>query len=81
LGDIEQLDHHATEQLLKLFRNPPCELRADEQAQMVPVADRLTGHLDQMSVDELVARIERLASPQQRQLLKRLSAILAADGA
>ena len=75
-GNIEQLDRHATEQLLKLFRNPPCELRADEQAQMVPVADQLTGHLDQMSVDELVARIERLSKSQRHQLLARLSAML-----
>lgn len=78
LSDVEQLDRHTTELLLQALRKPPCELRPEDQTQMTPIADRLTAHLDQMSIDELVARIERLSPAQQLQLFKRLSAMVAA---
>lgn len=77
LADIEQLDRHATEQLLQELRDPPCELRSEEQVELAPIFNRLTAHLDQMSMEELFARIERLDEPRQRQLLDRLSALLA----
>ncbi|HRX61972.1 MAG TPA: hypothetical protein P5260_12280 [Candidatus Competibacter sp.] len=76
LGHVERLDRYATEQLLQELRHPPCVLRPEEQAVLAPMISRLTAHLDQMSVDELFARIERLAEPQQRELLARLSALL-----
>ena len=60
LADVEHLDRHATEQLLQELRNPPCELRPEEQATLAPITSRLTAHLDQLSMDELFARIERV---------------------
>lgn len=76
LANIEHLNRHETEQCLQELRRPPCELRPEEQAALVPIINRLTAHLDQLSMDELFARIERLSEPQQRELLARLSAVL-----
>lgn len=76
LDPVEHLDRYATEQLLQELRHPPCVLRPEEQAALAPMISRLTAHLDQMSVDELFARIKRLSEPQQRELLARLSALL-----
>ena len=76
LGDVQELDRHTTEELLQGLQNPPCELRPEEQLQLAPIVSRLTAHLDQMSMDELFARIERLSESQQRQLLTRLSSML-----
>ena len=76
LTDIEQLDHHQTEQLLQELRKPPCELRLEERVKLEPITNQLTDHLDQMSMDELFRRIERLREQHQRQLLERLSTLL-----
>lgn len=76
LGDVQELDRHATEELLQGLQNPPCELRSEEQIQLAPITSHLIAHLDQMSMDELLARIERLSESQQRQLLTRLSDML-----
>jgi len=38
-----------------------------------PVLTSLTAHLDQLSVDEIIGRIERLPVEQQRELLALLS--------
>ena len=76
LGDIEHLDRLATEQLLQELRNPPCPLRPEEQGRLASITRRLTARLDQLSMDELLARIERLSESRQRELLARLSALL-----
>ena len=76
MPDVERLDAHTTERLLEQVRTPPCELRPEEQSQVVPIVLRLTAHLDRLTLDDLFARIERLLEPQQRQLLSRLSALL-----
>jgi hypothetical protein len=76
LDQVEHLDRYATEQLLQELHHPPCVLRPEEQAALAPMISRLTAHLDQMSVDELFARIERLSESQQRELLARLSDLL-----
>ncbi len=76
LGDVEKLDLRETEELLSEIRKPPCELRSDERVKIEPITNLLTAHLDQMSIDDLLARIEQLQEKNQRQLLKRLSALL-----
>ena len=73
LGDVSQLEKYETEQLLKALRNPPDELLPEEQALMQPVMAQLIVHLDQMSMDEIISRIERLPAERQRQLLLLLS--------
>ena len=72
LWDIGTLDLHTTEQLLKVVRNPPCELLPQEQVAVEPVMASLTAHLDQLSVDEIIGRIERLSVERQRQILSLL---------
>ena len=72
LDDVSQLRKSETEQL-KALRHPPDEPLPEEQALMQPVMTRLTAHLDQMSMDEIIARIERLPAERQRQLLGLLS--------
>ena len=44
-------DRHETEQWLKALRQPPDELRPEEQAVLQPIMARLIAHLDQMSID------------------------------
>lgn len=78
LSNVEQLDAHTTQRLLERLRMPPCELRLEEQSQMSPIEMTLTAHLDRLSLDELMTRIERLMEPQQRQIFARLSALLSA---
>ncbi|AFL72856.1 hypothetical protein Thivi_0814 [Thiocystis violascens DSM 198] len=74
LGSMEQIDRHATEELLKTLRGPPDELLPSEKAMLDPVMAALTAHLDQMSMDEIVARIEQLTLERQRKLYQRLAA-------
>ncbi|WP_295400257.1 hypothetical protein [uncultured Thiocystis sp.] len=74
LGPVEQLDRHATEDLLKGLRGPPDGLLPAEKSIVESVRVALTAHLDQMSMDDIVARIERLALERQRQLFELLAA-------
>ncbi|MEJ1487094.1 MAG: hypothetical protein RPU72_01825 [Candidatus Sedimenticola sp. (ex Thyasira tokunagai)] len=76
LVDIKQLGRHTTEELLQDLLDPPCQLRQEERAQLTQITNRLTAHLDQMSMDELFTRIERLSESQQHLLLTRLSTLL-----
>ncbi|MBN2886822.1 MAG: hypothetical protein JXM75_08975, partial [Chromatiaceae bacterium] len=77
LGPIEGLDQAATEQWLKTARQPPVMLGAKEQAALAPIIAALTAHLDQMTVDEIKARIERLPPPRQAELRTWLMSALA----
>jgi hypothetical protein len=65
-----QLSKNEIEQLLKLITNPPVELTLDEKNKIDPIETQLTACLDQLSVDEIVTRIERLPIEAQRQLVK-----------
>ncbi len=76
LTNVEHLDAQMTQRLLDRLRMPPCELRLEEQSQMAPIAAKLTAHLDRLSLDELLTRIEHLLEPQQRLIFERLSALL-----
>lgn len=73
LDAISRLERYETEQLLKALREPPEELLPEEQALIQPIMAQLTAHLDRMSMDEIIARIERLSTERQRQLLSLLS--------
>ena len=73
LWDIDTLELPATEQLLRTLRNPPCELLQQEKAAMESVEASLIAHLDQLSIDEIIGRIERLPVGRQRELLALLS--------
>jgi hypothetical protein len=77
LNNIEELDQYETERLLRELRNPPVELRQEEQVLMEPTLLRLMNRLDQISLDEIIGRIERLSMDQQRQLISILSERLA----
>jgi hypothetical protein len=77
LHNIEELDQYKTERLLRELRNPPVELRQEEQVLMEPTLLRLMNRLDQISLDEIIGRIERLSMDQQRQLISILSERLA----
>ena len=77
LGDLGALDRHTTEQLLRGIGETPCEPTPEEQAQLFPIAERLTRHLDQMSMEELFTRIARLSKSDQRQLHERLALLMA----
>lgn len=69
---LERLSKYEVEQLLKSINNPPAELTIDEINIIDPVATQITSYLDQLSVDEIVARIERLPKDMQLQLIEML---------
>ncbi len=41
----------------------------DEHATLAPLAEALNAHFDQMSMDEIMARIERLGMERRQELL------------
>lgn len=72
LKSYENLTKYETEQLLKVLHNPPAELTLEEQASMQIIELKLTSHLDQISIDEILGRIEKLPIEMQYQLLTAL---------
>lgn len=73
LQNITALSRPETEQWLKSLRNPPDNAKPDELSVLQPIESQLTAHLDQMSMDEIIARIERLPVKAQRKLVLLLS--------
>lgn len=72
LRSYENLTKYEIEQLLKVLHNPPAELTLEEQASMQTIELKLTSHLDQISIDEILGRIEKLPIEMQYQLLTAL---------
>jgi len=77
LADIEGFDKPITERYLKLLRSQPFELPPEELRAVGPILSKLTEHLDQISMDEIIGRIERLSLDRQRKLLEELTKRLA----
>jgi hypothetical protein len=73
ITDVSALDKDKTQQLLKALHQPPDEVRPEERAILQPIRMQLTAHLDQMSLDEIISRIEQLPVARQRQLLALLT--------
>lgn len=69
---LQKLSKNEIEQLLKTIINPPVELTLDEKNKIDPIETQLITYLDQLSIDEIVARIERLPIVMQRQLIEML---------
>ncbi len=68
LRSYENLTKYETEQLLKVLHNPPAELTLEEQASMQIIELKLTSNLDQISIDEILGRIDKLPIETQRQI-------------
>ena len=77
LGDIGSLGKLDTEILLKTLQNPPDPLTPEESADMEPIANALVAHYDQMSMNDILARIRRLSEDRQRELIDLLTAEMA----
>jgi hypothetical protein len=73
LQNMTALSKAETEQWLTALRKPPNGIKPDEIAVLQPVETQLTAHLDQMSLDEIIIRIERLSVKAQRKLVLLLS--------
>lgn len=78
LENIQKLSKYEAEQFLKLLNNPPAELTVVEQEALQPIETQVTLYLDQISMDEIISRIERLPVETQRQLIKILTERLVA---
>lgn len=76
LDAVDSLDQPTSERLLKSARQPPAELRTEEQNAVAPIVASLTAHLDRMSVDEIMHRIERLPVPRQQEILTKLTVLV-----
>lgn len=79
LNPIHVLERFETEQILKRLHNPPDELRRDEKVLLQLIEDQLTAHLDQMGMEEIMGRIERLPFNVQHKLLLILTDRLAVN--
>ncbi|MBC7489075.1 MAG: hypothetical protein H7240_02740 [Glaciimonas sp.] len=66
---IHELGRHEIEGMLKKLHNPPDELLMHEKVLLGPIELDLIAHLDQMGMDEIVGRIERLPLNVQHKLL------------
>ncbi len=73
LQNISALSQPETERWLKSLRSPPDDAKPDELSVLQSIATQLTAHLDQMSMDEIIARIARLPVTAQRKLVLLLS--------
>lgn len=73
LQNITVLSKSETEQWLKSLRNPPDDAKSDELLVLQPIETQLTAHLDQLSLNEIITRIERLPVKLQRKLVLLLS--------
>lgn len=73
LEKIDNLTKYDTEQLLKALNNPPVELTKGERESLQLIEAQLTFHIDKISMDEILVRIERLPLVMQRQLIQILS--------
>lgn len=69
LQNITALSRPETERWLKSLRNPPDDAKPDELSVLQPIETQLTAHLDQMGMEEIIARIERLPVKSQRKLV------------
>ena len=77
LGDIGRLGKLDTEMLLKSLQNPPDPLTPTESAGMEAIAKALVAHYDEMSMNDILARIRRLSDDRQRELIDILAAEMA----
>jgi hypothetical protein len=73
INEIGTLDKHRTEAFLKDVQNPPETLLPEERAELAPLAEALNAHYDQMSMDEIMARIERLSAERRQALFEWLA--------
>jgi len=73
IENINNLTKYETEKHLKALNDPSIELNKDEQAFLNPIEAQLIYHIDQISMDEIISRIEKLPVEAQRQLLTILS--------
>lgn len=73
LQNIAALSRTEIERWLKLLRTPPNDIKSDELLLLHPVEVQLTAHLDQISMDEIIERIERLPMQAQHKLALLLS--------
>ena len=73
IDEIGTLDKHRTEAFLKDVQNPPETLLPEERAELAPLAEALNAHYDQTSMDEIMARIERLSAERRQALFEWLA--------
>ena len=66
---IDGLSKQKIEQLLKSLRSPPDEAKPEELSMVSEFESRLTAHLDQMGLEDIIGRIENLPIELQHQLL------------
>jgi hypothetical protein len=79
LENINDLTKFETEKLLKAINNPPVELKETEWQSLQLIESKLISHIDQMSMDDILNRIERIPVMIQRQLYDALSERLVFD--
>ncbi len=73
LENIDALTKFETEKLIKAINSPPVELKEAERQSLQLMESKLISHIDQMNMDDILSRIERLPVMIQRQLYDALS--------
>ncbi|WPL17371.1 hypothetical protein Thiowin_02378 [Thiorhodovibrio winogradskyi] len=74
--EIETLDKHQTEALLRAIEQPPVPLTPAEQTQLEPLKQALNAHYDNMSAADILARIDRLSIERQWVIYEELAKVL-----
>lgn len=69
---VGSLEKEAIAALLNLVREPSAPLGEDDLAWQEQMTQRLNARLDQLSLDDLLARITQLSPPLRRQLMEHL---------
>ncbi|MCW8884757.1 MAG: hypothetical protein OQK12_05810, partial [Motiliproteus sp.] len=73
---VEKLGRPETEELIREIQSPPHNLRDEEYIVLGPIEKALVFHLDQMSLDDIIQRIQQLPRDKQVAVYERLGRAL-----
>jgi|GEM_PF-1047894 len=80
IADFEGLSSYELGELLNKLKTPSVVLTSDEQKKMFTFEDKLTTRLDQLSVKDIIVRIERLSQKAKLEIFNALKKILGVGG-
>ncbi len=80
ITNYEELTNYELEEFLNKLKSPPVVLTSNEQAKLATLEEELTTRIDQLSVNDIIVRIERLSQKAKLEIFNALKKILALGG-
>lgn len=80
ITNYEELTNYELEEFLNKLKSPPVVLTSIEQAKLATLEEELTTRIDQLSVKDIIVRIERLSQKAKLEIFNALKKILALGG-